>query len=87
MKRKNLMKKADNLVFVMLGYASACWFFSLLFFASYTNINREPERQIEIQEYYDSPVELPESYFDSINDSYKLTIRWKENKNLLTDKL
>lgn len=87
MKRKNLMKKADNLVFILLGCASACWFFSLLFFASYANINREPEQQIEIQEYYDSPVELPESYFDSIPRNNILIARWQENKELLTDKL
>ncbi len=87
MKRKNLMKKADNPVFVLIGCAAACWFFSLLFFASCANINPEPERQIQIQEYYDSPVELPKNEFDSIYDEYILISRRQENKELLTDKL
>lgn len=87
MKRKNWMKKADNLVFVLIGCASAGWFFSLLFFASYRNICQEQEQQIQIPEYYDSPVELPESYFDSIYDEHILISRRQEDKELLTDKL
>lgn len=87
MKRKSLMNKADNLVFILIGCAAVCWFFSLLFFASYGSICQEQEQQIEIEEYYDSPVELPDSYSDSIPGSNILIARWQENKELLTDKL
>lgn len=88
MKKKSLKKKADNLVFILLGCAGVCWFFSLLFFPSCRNINQESEQSIEIEEYYDSPAQLPQNFCDSIQGSNILIATGEqENKELLTDKL
>lgn len=88
MKKMSLKKKSDNLVFILLGCGGVCWFFCLMLFPSCRKINQESEQSIEIEEYYDSPAQLPQFFCDSIqNSNILIAAGEQENKELLTDKL
>lgn len=76
MRKKNLTKRLDSLVFQLLGCASFVLFICMIFCPSCRNTNErqleQEQMQMQQEEFYEPFDNPPKSKFDSVRDSQYL---------------